>query len=552
MGGAVFTGVINGRATAWMMIGMLAFAVAWEAFTNYLERRFEDNKAQSEILSKVYKELMILGFIAFSLIMGKEVGLIAWSAETLRCFEFCDLLVSICVLVYVANCATSLSVMHIAQRDWDRIAHTPTAEVIDSVQRSLDKLRASTPTWERFKTRLPYAARWHSDADFKVLQLLFQSKFHLPLSFDYVMYIKLVLEDVVVTTCNISAWHWVILMAINFIWWLGMVYLLPVLGLDPAPETDKICMYGCDGDQRRRLGATVGEPEICQAALDGDMCDMNATELQHACDALQSSTSSSNYWNQCNKCTDMLSTEVGDITSDQTLSYLVLYTGIGWAIVLAQFMIVANLRTRMKKILALHEASDPEQVSGLLRQMEENVLEHMEARRQLSAGVDDHFSLEDNEDERTDLVEHQDLHMVHLINMDAEEHEQEADHIMIFDKHGMTSNDIMSIADYELLVFLTQNNQLIMDFYFGFYFVRKRCHSMSFSSRSMLSDGSVAVRRHGPASVQGVRSRRHLGRGHAHATIVSRRDPVLGRSCSVSSNGHDTKNLPPNWRAAPV
>ena len=79
MGGAIFNGVINGRATAGMMIGMLVFAVLWESFTGYLERRFEDNKAHREILSKVYKELMILGFIAFGLIMGKEVGVVTVS-----------------------------------------------------------------------------------------------------------------------------------------------------------------------------------------------------------------------------------------------------------------------------------------------------------------------------------------------------------------------------------------------------------------------------------------------------------------------------------------
>ena len=129
MGGNIFNGNINGRATAWMMIGMLVFAVAWESFTSWLERRFEENKAHSEILSKVYKELMILGFIAFALIMGKEIGVVTWNNETLHCFEFCDLLVSICVLVYVANCAVFSISMHTAQRNWDRIALTPTVEV---------------------------------------------------------------------------------------------------------------------------------------------------------------------------------------------------------------------------------------------------------------------------------------------------------------------------------------------------------------------------------------------------------------------------------------
>ena len=38
MGGGIFIGNINGRATALMMVAMLVFAVAWEAFCTYLDR----------------------------------------------------------------------------------------------------------------------------------------------------------------------------------------------------------------------------------------------------------------------------------------------------------------------------------------------------------------------------------------------------------------------------------------------------------------------------------------------------------------------------------
>ena len=62
----------------------------------------EHNKAYKEMLTKVYKELMILGFIAFSIILAKEAGL-AMTPEKMHCFEFCDLLVSICVLLCVVH-----------------------------------------------------------------------------------------------------------------------------------------------------------------------------------------------------------------------------------------------------------------------------------------------------------------------------------------------------------------------------------------------------------------------------------------------------------------
>ena len=41
------------------------------------------------------------------MILGKELQWIDWNPKTMLCFEFCDLLVSISVFVYVANTAIS-------------------------------------------------------------------------------------------------------------------------------------------------------------------------------------------------------------------------------------------------------------------------------------------------------------------------------------------------------------------------------------------------------------------------------------------------------------
>ena len=166
------------------------------------------------MLSKVYKELMILGFIAFAVILFKELGWIHWNTATLHCFEFCDLLVSICVLIYVGNTAMSSFTMHITQREWDRMSMTPTAAVIEDVTYYLDGLQTSG--CKRFKHCLPLVAtEWRAEADFKIMQLLFKTKFHMPAHFDYVMYIKAILEENVVSMANISTWHWVLIMLMN-------------------------------------------------------------------------------------------------------------------------------------------------------------------------------------------------------------------------------------------------------------------------------------------------------------------------------------------------
>lgn len=136
-------------------------------------------------------------------ILGKEVGLVQWNPDLLLCFEFCDLVVSITVFVYVANTALSSFTMHIARREWDRISMTPTSVTISEVKFYLEGLETSR--WKRFKHAMPFiATSWRYDADFKILALLFKNKFHLDVHFDYVMYVKQVLGDIVVSTANLS------------------------------------------------------------------------------------------------------------------------------------------------------------------------------------------------------------------------------------------------------------------------------------------------------------------------------------------------------------
>jgi hypothetical protein len=292
-------------------------SAAPQQLTRLTHLQFGDNKMHAEILTKVYKELMILGVIAFMLIMGKEVGAVKWTPETLRTFEFCDLLVSICVLVYVGNCAFSSMAMHLTQRAWDRMALSPTSDVMESVKNHLDSLEGSV--WNRIKQRVPMlATNWRAEADFKLLQMLFKIKYHLPDSFDYVQYINMRLQDVVILMCNISTWHWMMIMIINLVWWLLMRFVTPALGFEPLVD-ENICLVDCDDvvkTGRRRLGGSAG-PSTCSAKLEDDMCEMTAVELAQAVTKLQTNATDNNYWAQCQACA--LSNERDDISREETL-----------------------------------------------------------------------------------------------------------------------------------------------------------------------------------------------------------------------------------------
>ena len=92
--------------------------------------------AQTAILVKMYKELIILGFIAGVVAVSKEFG-VRMDAATMHCFEFCDLLVTFAVLLYIANTAIAAGSMLLTQRHWDRHAMTPVSVV---TQKMVDHL----------------------------------------------------------------------------------------------------------------------------------------------------------------------------------------------------------------------------------------------------------------------------------------------------------------------------------------------------------------------------------------------------------------------------
>jgi len=243
-----------------MMILMLIFCCTWEAFTGFVERRLEGNRAHQEMLGKVGRELMILGFIAFAVILSKELEILVWNSATLLCFEFCDLLVSITVLIYVANCAISSMTMAATQREWDRIAMTQTSVIMKRTATHLDAVKHGS--WrDKFLHWFPiFGTDWRHEADFKILQLLFELKFHMPVSFDYVSYIKRVLEGIVVSMANIKTYHWALIMVMNGVWWLSIEYILPIFDKKGTPD-DKICVFkhadNCGSGYRRMLGAAA-------------------------------------------------------------------------------------------------------------------------------------------------------------------------------------------------------------------------------------------------------------------------------------------------------
>lgn len=503
MAGQIFNGNINATATAWMMIYMLAFAVMWETFCGWLEKRYEDNRASSELLSKVGRELIILGFIAFAVILLKEVDVLHFNSETLHVFEFCDLLVSICVLIYVANCAVSSLTMSGTQREWDRIAMTQTATIMEGVQRHVDSIKGSARS--RLKHSVPiFGQAWRAEAEFKILQLLFETKFRMSVQFDYVAYIKVVLQGVVVSMANISALHWALIMAINGLWWLFIQIVMPALDMHATPD-DHICLFqtecGLGSAAHRRLAAAASSAAAgaCRSKLAigeactlvssaGDSCSLNAT-LQQALNA----TLAPGAWTQC--AAEAAATAHADIGAKETHRWLLVFVLIGWVVALLQAVIVSNIHSRMDHVFACCGAGDDcgaGDVQAVLGSLQRSLVKHEQALLVGGAVAEAEADVESQSiTVEGEAVKGKFHYMHHLITLDALMGEGDADHIMVFAEAGKNSNDILSVRTFELLVFATQFLQLVLDFYLGFYLVHMRHRVPKAYGHESLGEGHV-------------------------------------------------------------
>eukprot|EP01050_Picozoa_sp_SAG11_P001664 SAG11_NODE_75_length_18024_cov_5.885356_11_plen_268_part_00 len=230
----IFSGELNIQCVMSMTVYMVLFACIWEWICGRTEKGIAGNVAHIEMLSKFYKELMILGFISFVVVMSREFGL-HMSAEAHHCFEFADMLVTITMLLYIA-CSVLVSFsMHVTRRNWDRIALSSTEALATEVDRQVAKMQANC--CYRFRVLCCLRPKWRDDANFKLMRLIFLQEYHFEKTFgvsasrtahllpfahtrgwlgcaftDYMTYAKKSLEKNVVELVNITTATWVLIM----------------------------------------------------------------------------------------------------------------------------------------------------------------------------------------------------------------------------------------------------------------------------------------------------------------------------------------------------
>ena len=186
-----------------------------------------------------------------------------------------------------------------------------------------------------------------------------------------------------------------------------------------------------------------------------------------------------------------------DISAEDTKLWLWVFVVVGWLVCALQALIVHSVDTRMIRVMEANGANKVERVVELLQRLQESLLEREKARATL---VEE--DLENDADEATVVGpgEHAHLHMPwsskrHILTTGGEDSnddpEDNADHIMVFKEVGQDSNDILSVRQFDTLVFTTQLWMLVCDFYFAFYIVHMRKRVPKAYGHEAMGEGHV-------------------------------------------------------------
>eukprot|EP01046_Picozoa_sp_COSAG06_P010581 COSAG06_NODE_580_length_14025_cov_11.644478_5_plen_828_part_00 len=384
--------------------------------------------------------------------------------------------------------------MHLIRRDWDRISMKTVERVLVKLEEDIEEIRSSR--WARFKAKLPWTNlyKMRDEADFKIVQLIFKTQFHLQHNFDYVMYAKSVLEDLVVDLANISVYHWIGIC----LFCVGTNVGQELTREHGAAEwsTDNLLiseeeeeLYEANSGGRRRLGGASG-PTDPWVGCSGVACGLGEEELVQRIAEL-SATNYSNYTWTCGACRAKALAGTPDATESQLAFAMFVYLCIGLTLLIVHSLINADLTLRMNKVLKYAGAHDPFKVKDLLTKLQADLTAYQleEAQASLEAAMNNGQSgkpieiFEEEEDDGVERVAGEDgsqqqakdspdqdpEHVIEFEPLEEVRNEQDGENTIGGERK--TSRDVMTLDMFGYIMWMTKFVCLMNCFYLGFYVV---------------------------------------------------------------------------------
>eukprot|EP00618_Florenciella_parvula_P008229 CAMPEP_0119526416 /NCGR_PEP_ID=MMETSP1344-20130328/41035_1 /TAXON_ID=236787 /ORGANISM="Florenciella parvula, Strain CCMP2471" /LENGTH=273 /DNA_ID=CAMNT_0007565395 /DNA_START=227 /DNA_END=1044 /DNA_ORIENTATION=+ len=230
----VFGSVLDRKAmvTTWCMVIVVGLTIGIEGITHWVETLFKDSPFMP-LVHKLYKELMIMGIIAFSVFIGIQTSSIPENA--ILEFEFAHIVLFFFAIFLILQTACMGYLSKTTRLLYDRLHHFPIKGTYDA---ALDTT-VDIPKTTFFKVPRQATGFWGREYDvrylleFKIISSFFIDEHKLPRTFDFAHYLAASLELHMIDIVEIDIVSWLVIIVL-------MLLNLPFRAILKQPDI-------CDG-----------------------------------------------------------------------------------------------------------------------------------------------------------------------------------------------------------------------------------------------------------------------------------------------------------------
>jgi hypothetical protein len=212
-------GAIDHNIMLYSILLVIAFLIAAEMITGVLEYTVHDSPLYTKMILKIYKMLMFLGIISFTLLLLQSVSHPSHELLTyLKAIDFAHIILFFVALffvfhvLYLMYVGTTISKMY-------RYLHK---ERYDALLSMVNDLKDNT--WNRMIYNINPFSFLRQKVKFKIIHSLFRDNYSLPETFDFSSYLNGCFEGYALRIIDIGIYGWVIIIFLSIVNYIRIKY----------------------------------------------------------------------------------------------------------------------------------------------------------------------------------------------------------------------------------------------------------------------------------------------------------------------------------------
>jgi len=198
---------VDGDVATIAFICTIVFLIAIENLTRGVENLLQGSEIYNKMLQKIYKELMIMGFVSFTVAMYQAFKHPEETDAWFTAIDFVGYVLFFVAIFFVAHSLYIMTLSMISSNQYAQMHATSLADTLDIYDDSQRNM------WSRFLFHMRYLpfSSARRKVEFKIIYALFRDTYWLPGDFDYGAYLSGCLASYSLNLINIENGTWAIM-----------------------------------------------------------------------------------------------------------------------------------------------------------------------------------------------------------------------------------------------------------------------------------------------------------------------------------------------------